>query len=187
MLRTLLAVGLITANMMLPARADQMEPLADYFASFNSCYGRVYTPGHMAKQPYQQVTEIALSHFTYRQELLGAPNAFQPYPDMPRLVAVLDLRVREMETVMAGDVMVSLKASAICEPEGQRLRCGIEGDGGRFFIEPAKDKWRLRLRLAGALHFETMDGFYTLNPEPQDDVFLLSPLPGSHCQTPPRQ
>lgn len=161
-------------------------PLSDYFFSHNSCYGRVYTPDHLAKQPYQQVSEIALSHFTYRQELLGAPSAFMPYPDTGRLSALLSFRVKGMETVMAGDQMISITGNAICEPEGKRLLCSLEGDGGRFYLEAARDKWRLRIRLASELYFETPFGFYALDPEPQDNVFLLGPIPGSHCQTPPR-
>ncbi|QDG77571.1 hypothetical protein [Labrenzia sp. PHM005] len=153
--------------------ADEL-PLEDYFMSFPNCYGRTYSLQHQKAHPEQKTVDIAISHFPSRQQLLGMESPYQPYPDTPRFILKLDVWIKGENEGWQTD--------AYCEPEGNRIACGIECDGGRFYLEGRKDD---KLRLTGGtdLDFNQCDaGNRIFNRAPDDKTFLLSPIPLSHCR-----
>lgn len=148
--------------------------LEDYFFSFPSCYGSSYSLEHLKAHPEQKVIDIALSHYPSRQQLLGLDSPYQPYPDTPRFIAKIDVWMRGQDT--------SWQTDAFCEPDGSRMVCGIECDGGRFYLEKRKGG---KLLLTGGydLDFNQCDaGDRILARQPDDTSFLLSPIPRSHCK-----
>lgn len=149
-------------------------PLEDYFMSFPNCYGRTYSLQHQKKHPAQKTVDIAISHFPSRQQLLGMNSPYQPYPDTPRFVAKLDVWLKGQSNGWQTD--------AYCEPDGNRLVCGIECDGGRFYLEGRNDG-KLLITGGSDLDFNQCDaGERILRRAPDDNAFLLSPIPQSHCR-----
>ncbi|WP_417670458.1 hypothetical protein [Roseibium sp.] len=158
-----------------PYSSDQ--PLDYHFSSFRTCYGRVYSQSHMQKHPQQKVAQISLSHFPNRQELLAMDSAFQPYPDTPKLVLELSLMRRN---VAPYDPEAVWTEKALCEPEGARLHCRIECDGGDFYVEEKRDS--ILLTGGSDLYFTQCDaGDKVLERLPDDKTFELFLLPASHC------
>jgi len=148
-------------------------PLEDYFASFNSCYGRSYSTEHLERNRGQQVVDFAISHFPNRQELLGMDSPFQPYPDTPRLVLRLDVWLRGQDRAW--------QDHAICEAGGDVLKCAIECDGGSFEIHGRSDN-RLLIRPDNDLFLAQCDaGDAVIRKTPEDSSYLLLPMPRSHC------
>ena len=171
MTRRISAALILTLAMTVRATA---APLEDYFASFNSCYGRSYSTDHLERHRGQQVIDFAISHFPNRQELLGMDSPFQPYPDTPRLVLRLDVWLRGQDR--------SWQDHAICEAAGDGLTCAIECDGGSFDIQARSDN-RLLVRPHNDLFFAQCDaGDAVIRKTPDDASYLLSPLPRSHCK-----
>ncbi|WP_422023584.1 hypothetical protein [Roseibium sp.] len=170
--RHLVLVSALVCGMGSPL-ADEL-PLEDYFMSFPNCYGRTYSLQHQKDHPAQNTVDIAISHFPSKQELLGMDSPFQPYPDTPRLVVKLDVWMKGQNEGWQTD--------AICDPDGNRLLCQIECDGGRFFLEGRSDD---KLVLTGGtdLDFNQCDaGDRVLQRAPDDGTFHLTPIPLSHCR-----
>lgn len=153
-------------------------PLDGHFGSYRSCYGRAYTGDHLKKHPDQKVADISLSHFPNHQELLGMENAFQPYPDTPRLILELSVRLKQNAPYDPGAIWTE---KAFCEPDGDRLHCALECDAGTFFVEGRKNS----ILMTGGtdLLFTQCDvGDQVLMREPDDKAFELFALPSSHCE-----
>ena len=158
-----------------PGNADEL-PLEDYFFSFPQCYARSYMTSQIT--PNQKVADIAISHFPSRQALLGLESAWQPYPDTPRFVAKLELALKGHNPLHEPEGAWS--TDAICEPYDDQLRCAIECDGGRFFLQ--RHAKGLLLTGGGDLDFNQCEnGDKILVREPEDKTFLLYPVPLSHC------
>lgn len=157
-----------------PVLANDELPLEGYFMSFATCYGRSYSLNHLNEHPDQKVVDIAFSHFPYKQQLLGPSDSFHPYPETPRFVARLDVWIKGQNN--------GWQTEAICEPEGDRLKCSIECDGGRFFVQEHRTG-KLLLTGGNDLSFDQCDaGDRMLMREPDDQSFLLETIPLSHCR-----
>ncbi len=168
-----LAVISIAQLSIVGASADEL-PLEDYFMSFPNCYARSYSLEHLKIHPQQKIVDIAISHFPSRQQLLGLDSPFQTYPETPRLIAKLDVWVRGQDGGWQTD--------AFCEPDGSRMACAIECDGGRFYLERQKGG-KLLLTGGSDLDFNQCDaGSRILERNPDDKAFLLNPIPRSHCK-----
>lgn len=156
-------------------RAQEL-PLEDYFFSFPQCYGRAYLPA--SAKPKQTVAEIAISHFPSRQELLGLDGQWQPYPDTPKFAAKIELSFFGHNPIH--EPQWAWSTDAICEPEGDRLKCSIECDGGHFFLQSHAEG--LLLTDGSSLDFNRCDfGDKILKRQTENMTFLLYPIPISHC------
>ncbi len=92
------------------------DTLADTHFARNFCWERTYDRDHLAQHPEQQVTRFEIG-----REPPGMPSS------PGDILMELRLRVRgESE---------ELVAIGYCEPDGDRFRCGLEGDAGLYDIE----------------------------------------------------
>jgi hypothetical protein len=110
-------LALVLSLIATPALAE--SPGKRMFPSDASCYLRQYSKAHLAENPRQFVTQIAIG-----------PVAAQ-WGDPQLLVLTLVVELRGSRDRFGG--------TAYCEAEGARLSCGMEGDAGSFHLEPAKN------------------------------------------------
>ena len=136
-----------------PAAAQTLREA--WFSQFSGCYLRHYDAAHLAKHPVQQVTMMALG-----------PDHTDPASNDGR-----DLHLRLQFSLRSGG---PYSATAYCGEAGQTLACSIEGDGGEFVLEPARNG-ALRLSLTGwGIGIEGDRDFAELSADRGDDrVFLL--------------
>lgn len=170
---TLTAATLVLAVTAVPGRAD--APLSRHFGAANNCYGRVYSPDHLAQHPAQKVTAMRLDHFPQYAGPFGADDQPLIYPGGD-LVLYLSVRLRGSER--------GLENTGFCRPEGDHLTCGIECDGGQFeLIDRGPDK--ILLRPKTEMYFNDCgESDIAIDPEPDDRSFLLTRLPAGDCQPP---
>jgi hypothetical protein len=144
--------------LLMPSLAAAQENVADTHFRRNFCWERVYDRAHLASHPEQRVTRFALG-----REPLGEP-------------------VAPGETVMTVEVGLlgegeTLVATGYCDPDGQRLLCGLEGDSGNYAIEAQGADQVLVTVGDRGMSFEGDSGFHELRPDQGDDrAFLLR-----HC------
>jgi hypothetical protein len=131
------------------------------------CYKRAYDAAHLARDPKQQVTAIAVS--------VTAGTA---------------------DTPATADVNASLRGSKAqwnaggpCKPQGESLLCDFSDTGGTALLTWRQDGLRLEAASTGGLGLEGIglggDGgeriIKTLS-KAHDGVFLLEAAPASACQ-----
>lgn len=127
------------------------------------CFERVYSVDHLARNPVQQVTRIALRRAASQDAAGGT---------------LVDLAV---EMRAWGEV---LRATALCDPaSGRTVECLIEGDAGAFRLEPGRDG---ALRLVVAARGVVLEGradFAELHGDRGDDrLFLIPRAPTAACR-----
>ncbi len=139
-----------------PALAE--SPQAAMFPSDASCYLRQYSQIHLAGHPDQMVREIALG-----------PAGQQGHQLVLRVAVYLRGSTERFT------------ADAYCENTGGSLSCGLEGDGGWFTLESARQGLKMKVGRE-PLGFEGETGFITFGGAASDDnVFLLPPVPADAC------
>ncbi|MEZ5666289.1 MAG: hypothetical protein R3F55_02430 [Alphaproteobacteria bacterium] len=142
-----------------------------------ACYGRAYTPEHLAAHPGQRVAEI--------QVLLdGGIDTDPPQGDA---TATVGATVRATIRDRFGEFFANF---AIChwDAAGGHYECGIECDGGRFRIEAADDS-TLMLRnpyggfvLYGGCGDDAEEGREVfIDADAEHAAFRLYPLPAAAC------
>ena len=115
----------VSAAMLVSAGAQTVTPgeegeLAKFLApepGRHICYARVYSPEHLKKHPRQQVTEVGFRLAYYRHE----PDDFFPKGQRNYYFAMLAKQRGSDRT---------LTAMGECSPDGDRISCGVECDGG---------------------------------------------------------
>jgi hypothetical protein len=124
------------------------------------CFLRQYSDSHLAKHPDQRVTFINL-----------APVPLYARPDQIILNVLIRLR---------GGAYAS--GMAYCEPAGQGLSCGMEGDAGMFSLTGKQDGALLLKVGSYGMSFETETEFVTLEPDKGDDrEFLIPNVDAAAC------
>lgn len=153
-LMSLIALALFT-------QASEAQPLVDSHFKSGGCFVREYSTDHLAKHPDQLVKYISLSISP-----LDAPDGIE------LLNLMVNLRGKSE----------FLHGLAYCESQGDILACNIEGDGGAFRLEGAKNG-ALRLSVSDqGISFEGQTEFVTLNGNSGDDrVFLIPSVKSDLC------
>jgi hypothetical protein len=135
------ALGLILSSPLMPlAAAPEVRPgregdLAKLVAPIHgrkACYARIYDSEHLKKNPRQQTKSLMLQiqyHYPEKRE-----QHQQPY-----YLYRLKAQVKGQKA--------ALQASGDCAPDGAKIRCSVECDGGEFFLELEKATGGLRLSL----------------------------------------
>ena len=155
------AVFCLTFCAALPAAA---QPISQHFdKNSDSCYQRLYSASHLASHPVQKVEAIELSHF-------NADSQAMPGSEMNLHFAV---RLRGRST---------WRTPVICRPQGNRLSCGVECDGGRFDVV-ARTGSSILITGGTDLYFSDCDAKpRILERAPDDKVFMLHRQPLSNCR-----
>ncbi len=168
---------LLSILAVLPSVATAAESaISKYFDAPKSCFGRVYSQEHLNKHPQQKVDELIINHATAGQEKawLGGMT-----PAKPTRVMRIRLHLRGQDQLW--------EEFAGCELNGEAVTCSMECDAGQFSIKLREDG-KLLLSADSELWFTDCDaGEQVLSPEPDDKLFLLSPLPISECLPPAYQ
>ena len=153
--RTALALALL-----MPAPV-QARGLNDTHFQTGGCFVRNYSKQHLASHADQLVRHISLS----------------PVP------------MADPAGVKLMNLMVNLRGSdeyysgiAYCKAKGPSMVCRLEGDGGGFTLDAAKDG-ALRLSVAkSGLHFEGQTNFISIAGTSGDDrVFVLPNVSSDQC------
>lgn len=156
MVKTLTGCFLALAGLLAAPAAFAKSAREQMFPTESSCYARAYSDTHLARNPVQRVTDIALT-----------PDPGTQSDPLLRLW----LKVR-----MRGSTEV-LEALSYCEANGATvLYCEMEGDAGGFSIRPARDGAVLVTVGSLGIGLEGSQGFVTLEHNRGDDrSFLLAP------------
>lgn len=184
-------VSLGLALLVGPALADELPsppqpapPVLGFFdASKTWCLARTYDPAHMAAHPKQKVTGIAFAYEPF-QRFEGEPDA-QPMWDQYAGTGAIFAKI---VVTMKDDPRPAL-GSADCRPKnGTSIRCGIEGDGGRFTLTQRSDgRYRIDNDEGFTVEYPTdnadepNDGYRRVNPEDDQASFLLDTSSGGLC------
>lgn len=146
------------------------QALTQHFGDFDSCYTRQYSQDHLAKNPEQTVSYIRFDH-------TPTNNEFVKY----------DANTGELEFSVSVNFIDSDKNysnSGRCHPDGDKLTCNIECDGGGFDIK-SKDADSILIytgeygfRVSGC-GFDDIRGVFR---ETDDKIFLLHKLPSNQCK-----
>lgn len=149
--------GICAALLILAQPALAQSPQDRMFPDASTCYARIYSAGHLAQHPAQQVTTMRLS-----PAKLG---------DDPRLLL-------HVELVLRGTPGGAFEGYGLCENEGGSLYCAMEGDAGGFSIDQRDDGAILVAVSSLGMSFENDSGFVTLERNKGDDrSFLLRASP----------
>ena len=137
------------------------------------CYARVYTQEHLAKHPKQKVTEIGFRLAYYR----FPPDEFYPQGQRNYYFALTAKR-RGNSRLMT--------ARGECGPNGNRIGCGVECDGGGVTVTRRPgDKILVSLGEGGWIRMtegcDEEENAVNLEAGEDDREFLLSRLPDSAC------
>ncbi len=148
-------------------------PLLRHFNNGDACFGRLYSNEHRAKHPQQRTAEIRLDYYPDLLGIDGDGSGVMPYPKAREIIVLLSVR-------LSGNPFL-WQTTAFCWPEGDKMSCGIECDGGRFdLIDRSADS----LLLTGGSDLMFSDcaaSDKTLRRAPDDRSFLLHRLPAEHC------
>ena len=154
MIKRIAALGFLPLPLLAQTGATAMFPPEA------ACFQRQYDAAHLAQHPRQQVVEIALT------------------PAEGQVVStslVVDIAV----TLRAGDHYIG---SAYCEPEGNGLSCGMEGDAGAFSLSVRKGGALLLNVDPLGMSFENEQDFLTISGTSGDDrAFLMQPVAAADC------
>lgn len=140
----------------------QGQSLYDTLTRNGACFARTYDEAHLRAHPDQTVT-----HF-----FLGDPG-----PGWGEAQAPVHYNlVFGFQVVGSADTYAGV---AICEPQGARAACDIEGDGGSFTVE--RNGAGLRIRLE-RMQVEGMQDFSPDLALRDNRVMLLGPEQSSVCR-----
>lgn len=139
------------------------QSITQHFGTqIDSCFQRFYSASHLAQHPSQKVEAIQLSHFNEDSAGMAGSD----------LMLRLSVRLRGQ---------FAWTTPVLCNRNGNRLSCGIECDGGRFYVVP-KDGSSLLITGGSDIYFTDCDaGDQVLIREPDDKIFLLHRRPLSNC------
>lgn len=137
------------------------------------CFGRVYTPDHLARHPKQKVTEISFRLSYHR----FPPDEMYPQGQRNYYFAMLAKRRGNDRT---------LTARGECSSDGTGIGCGVECDGGGVSLTRRPgDKLLVTLGEGGWIRMtegcDAEEGAVNLEAGEDDHEFLLSRLPASAC------
>jgi hypothetical protein len=133
-----------------------------------ACFRRVYDAKHLKAHPKQTVTEM---EFRLAYHKFPA-DEFYPQGQRNYYFDLLVKRRGHAETASGGGE---------CAPQGDKIFCGVECDGGGLNLEPVNggvrlsfgDMWGIRLSEGCD---ETDEGNAELTPGADDKTFLLTPI-----------
>jgi hypothetical protein len=186
------ALGAMLALAVASARA---EPIADLRTTFPvdspACFSNVFDAAHLQAHPEQTVTAIRLvrayPQLRMEDEAAGpandaSKNAEQAGGVMAQLIVALrDSGGKGSPKRFAAAVNCTAEAGA------SKMRCGIDCDGGGFFVErEAAGTLRMtiedgrNLRIAGGC--TNRRAYRGLGAEPGDRSFSLTPTPMTACR-----
>ena len=180
-IRLSLLAGLGALTLIAPAYGDGPRALANHFGPHrNSCYQRVYDEAHLKAHPQQRVAMIRFENF---------PDVYGPVGEDGKVY--FDEKTGEVTfsiIVAFRDHPHKLYSNdGACYPEGGKLRCGIDCDGGSFTLSDA-GKTDIMLHNEG-FRVTVCEGddeaTAWVDPEPDDKDFKLTRLPDSDCTPPP--
>jgi hypothetical protein len=164
-----LTVGVAGAQTVTLGEEGELANFLEPEPGANICYARTYSTEHLKKHPQQKVTEVGFRLAYYRH----APDDFFPRGQRNYYFAML-AKQRGSDKV--------LTAMGECGPNGNRISCGVECDGGGVSVARRPDDRILisldRIRMsAGCDDEEAID----LEGGADDREFLLSRVPDSEC------
>ncbi|GLS85045.1 hypothetical protein GCM10010873_00180 [Cypionkella aquatica] len=126
-----------------------------------SCFQRHYSAAHLARHPQQKISEISLT-----------PAEGQAVSTS--LVVDISVKLRGRSDSYIG--------SAYCEPQGDGLSCGMEGDAGAFTLSLSEAGALLLTVDPLGISFEGAQNFLTLSGTSGDDqAFLMHPVAAVAC------
>lgn len=181
-LRNVLAVAAgVVLFAALPASSDTIAPgqegeLLNFLPpqpGKHICYSRAYSADHLAKHPQQKVTYIEFRLAYHRFE----PDQFFPEGQRNYYFEAL-ARVRGKGRL--------LKAFGECSPQGGKISCGVDCDGGGLVVKRTDKPGQILVDLTAYGHLrmtegcgEDEDDYVDLEPGADDKTFLLTQTAGS--------
>lgn len=151
-----------------------------------ACFGRVYDAAHLKAHPRQRVTAFHLF-----RDFTPDPNKETPQETRDTLVAEDgDGGLRVTAFVRFRDRPGLFFNGLHCgrSTDGSRVRCGIECDGGGFFVKGSGKSLVLEnqgfvvIGGCGASEDEAEQADF-VKPGADDKLFRLDPLPVAQCRT----
>jgi hypothetical protein len=184
----------LTAMLSLATASARAEPPADLRTLFPAdapvCFAAVFDGAHLQAHPGQTVAVLRLvrgyPQLRMEQESAG-PDAPNEAPDQARgvmaqlIVTFRDGGAKGSPTRFAAAVNCTAEAGAV------KMRCGIDCDGGGFFVERA-DAGTLRMTIQDGNNLRIAGGctsrraYRGLGTEPGDRSFNLAATPLSACR-----
>jgi hypothetical protein len=181
-LPVLLAISIASAA----AAQERASPLPKHLPlGQEACFGRVYDAAHLKKHPKQRVTAFHLF-----RDFTPDPNKETPQETRETLVAddgeggisvTAYVRFRNRPGLFFNGLHCGMSA------DGDKVRCGIECDGGGFFVKGAGQSLLLEnqgfvvVGGCGASEDEAEQADF-VKPGADDKVFRLDPLPLAQCR-----
>lgn len=174
-----------------PASAEGV-PLERHFdGEHDACFGRIYTPEHLAAHPKQRVSELRFEHFPKVWGYLNEKGEVEFDRKNWSIAYRLTLRLRQ-----SGQKLY--ETGGTCQPGEGRLNCYVDCDGGGFeLVDGGEDSILLKPMEQGFAIFScgeageedltaNADAFAgMLTPGEDDKAFRLTRLPKDQCVPPP--
>lgn len=168
------------------AAQERASPLPEHLPlGQEACFGRVYDAAHLKKHPKQRVTAFHLF-----RDFTPDPNKETPQEARETLVADDgDGGIRVTAYVRFRDRPGLFFNGLHCGSSlnGDKVRCGIDCDGGGFFLKGAAKSLLLEnqgfvvVGGCGASE-EEEENTDVVKPGADDKVFRLDPLPAAQCR-----
>jgi hypothetical protein len=187
-MRASAAFGVILALAMscVATAQERASPLSQHLPlGQEACFGRVYDAAHLMSHPKQRVTSFHLF-----RDFTPDPNKETPQETRETLVADDgDGGIRVTAYVRFRDRPGLFFNGLHCGPsiDGDKVRCGIDCDGGGFFLKGAGKSLLLEnqgfvvVGGCGASEDEE-ENSDVVKPGADDKVFRLDPLPPAQCR-----
>lgn len=188
-----LGLSSVAIMLALPASAGG-QPLERHInGRDDACFERTYTAAHLAAHPDQTVSFIRFEHFPRVWGPIDAEG--NVYFDREMWVVNYRVTLRLRRT---GDQLY--ETSGTCRPEGDRLNCGVDCDGGSFTLhDDGTDTVLLKPSEGGFAIFSCGEGMELepatipadpdvagmLTPGKDDKAFRMSRVSGEDCVAPP--
>ncbi len=172
------------ALLLLPTFSGYAASIDEVTESQPACYEREYSEQHMQSHPAQTVKKLRLKFYKneyYSEDSLGL--------DVKALIKRTVEKTNFLGKKVKRVVYRPFANSMFCQVQGERLRCGIDCDGGSATIQwdiATKDREILMINKGFVLHGgcgeEEGETIWLTPTKGGDDVFKLYALPQHQCQ-----
>jgi hypothetical protein len=165
----ILLTGIAGAKTVTPGEEGELAKFLPPEPGRRICYARTYSAEHLKKHPQQTVTEVAFRLAYFRHE----PDDFFPKGQRNYYFAMLAKQRGSDRT---------LTAMGECGPNGNRIGCGVECDGGGVSVARRPDD-RILISLDRIRMSAGCDGEDAVDLEggADDREFLLARVPDAEC------
>jgi hypothetical protein len=172
------------------ARAESADPRTLFLADAAACFAAVFDGAHLQAHPGQTVAALRLvrgyPQLRMEQETTG-PDAPNEAPDQARGVMAQLIVTFRGDGAKARPARFAAAVNCTAEAGASKMRCGIDCDGGGFFVERT-DTGTLRMTIQDGNNLRIAGGctnrraYRGLGTEPGERNFSLVATPMAACR-----